>query len=212
MNSQGQFEAAQRWYHFVFDPTATETTSSDATIPDGDRERQERDRVWRYIEFRRRTVETMNDVLTNRAAIEAYKTDPFNPHAIARLRLSAYQKSVVMKYVDNLLDWADGLFARDTRESINEATMLYVLASQVLGERPQELGPCDEAGGEARTYERIEALLETEPETVYELESRLRRRQLQEGTLERAGRALTLDPGGRQRRQAQGGGEPGPAP
>ena len=29
------------------------------------------------------------------------------PDAIARLRLSAYQKSVVMKYLDNLLDWGD---------------------------------------------------------------------------------------------------------
>jgi len=30
---------------------------------------------------------------------------PFNPHAIARLRPGAYQKSIFMKYIDNLLDW-----------------------------------------------------------------------------------------------------------
>jgi hypothetical protein len=39
----------------------------------------------------------------------------------------------VMKYLDNLIAWADNLFQQDTVESINEATELYVLAAGILG-------------------------------------------------------------------------------
>src|SRR4029453_527373 len=39
----------------------------------------------------------------------------------------------VMKYLDNLIAWADNLFQQDTVESINEATELYGLAASILG-------------------------------------------------------------------------------
>ena len=43
-----------------------------------------------------------------------WRNDPFKPHLIARLRTTAYQKTVVMKYIDNLIAWGDQLFRRDT--------------------------------------------------------------------------------------------------
>jgi hypothetical protein len=46
-----------------------------------------------------------------------------------------------MKYLDNLIAWGDNLFQQDTVESINEATMLYVLAANILGPRPQRIPP-----------------------------------------------------------------------
>ena len=49
----------------------------------------------------------------------------------------SYQYAVVQKYVDNLIAWGDQLFRRDTIESINEATQLYVLAAKILGKRPE---------------------------------------------------------------------------
>ena len=61
------------------------------------------------------------------------KDNPFRPYVVARLRPLAFMKNVVMKYIDNLIRWGDQLFAQDTRESINEATQLYVLASELLG-------------------------------------------------------------------------------
>ena len=86
-------------------------------------------------------------------AIEKYKEDPFNPHAIARLRPNAYQKAIVLKYIDNLIDWGDDLFAQDTAESINEARMLYVLAASILGKRPVKVGKCDTGGGGTLFYD-----------------------------------------------------------
>ena len=71
---------------------------------------------------------------------ETYRKDPFDPHAIAAMRQIAYRKAIVMSYIDNLLDWGDMLFRQYTRETIEEARMLYVLAYDILGEKPQNLG------------------------------------------------------------------------
>lgn len=146
-NSQQKFADAQRWYHYLYDPTAREATPDD------------RKRVWRYREFREVAIQNLRQALTNRDALAAYRRDPFNPHSIARLRPGAYQKSIFMKYVDNLLDWGDSLFSQFTMESVNEATMLYVMAADILGPRPTELGPCGETSATPKTYEDIAPLL-----------------------------------------------------
>jgi Tc toxin complex TcA C-terminal TcB-binding domain/Neuraminidase-like domain/Hemopexin len=81
------------------------------------------------------------DVLGDRdGLLAAYRDDPFEPHAIAALRPVAYRRTVVMSYVDNLLDWADMLFRQYTAESVDEARMLYVLAFDLLGDEPAQLG------------------------------------------------------------------------
>ena len=72
-----------------------------------------------------------------KVAVDVWRSNPFSPHAVARLRTTAYQKTVVMKYIDNLIAWGDQLFRRETIESINEATHLYVLAAEILGRRPE---------------------------------------------------------------------------
>ncbi len=143
LNSQQRFAETQTWYHHIFDPTAADGAA------------------WRYGEFRAPigTGNGLRDILTNPAALAAYRADPFNPHAIAALRPGTYQKSIVMKYVDNLLDWGDSLYSQFTMESVNEATMLYVMAVDILGPRPAELGPCGDGTGLPRTYAHIAPLL-----------------------------------------------------
>ncbi|MBP6812393.1 MAG: hypothetical protein KA138_12780, partial [Saprospiraceae bacterium] len=138
-NANQQFKEAKWWYERIFDPTAT----GKADDPD---------RPWRYIEFRGLGIQKIKEALANEAALERYRRDPFNPHAIARLRITAYQKAIVMKYIDNLLDWGDDLFNRYTRESLNEAAMLYMLASDILGPRPAVFGECKVAEEAQLTY------------------------------------------------------------
>lgn len=142
MNANQRFKEAKWWYERIFDPAASGSAG-------------DIDRPWRYIEFRGLGYAKMKDALQDGAALELYRLDPFNPHAIARLRLSAYQKTIVMKYVDNLIDWGDQLFARDTMESVNEALALYVLARDILGEKPEPLGLCKEPEETALSYEKI---------------------------------------------------------
>lgn len=172
LNSQGKYAEAQRWYHYIFNPTATEVTeTANGTLSAAEKRKRELDRNWRYIEFREIDTEKLRQQLTDKQAIEVYKKDPFNPHALARLRLSAYQKSIVMKYIDNLLDWGDQLFTQDTMESVNEATLLYVVAAEILGERPAELGDCGEGKIQPKTYENIKPALSRGSEFLAELEN-----------------------------------------
>ena len=124
LNSNQNFADSQRWYHYIFNPTSS---GKDDDL----------DRYWRYLPFRGRNLDSLFELLTDSEALSAYRKDPFDPHAIAALRLNAYQKAVVMKYIDNLLDWGDSLFMQSTRESITEALMLYVLAYDLLGPRPK---------------------------------------------------------------------------
>ena len=74
--------------------------------------------------------------------VATWKQNPFDPHAIARVRPGTYARAVLRQYFSTLIAWADHLFAQDTRESIQEATTLYLLVAQLLGPRPRELaGP-----------------------------------------------------------------------
>jgi hypothetical protein len=142
----GRHEEAQRWFHFIFDPT------SDASAPAPQR-------YWNFAPFRENTeyasareqmallARASDDPQVARRQLEvrrqlaAWWEKPFSPHVIARLRIAAYQKAVVMKYIENLVEWADKLFRRDSMESINEATQLYILASNILGPRPERIPP-----------------------------------------------------------------------
>ena len=67
------------------------------------------------------------------------RESPFRPDGIARMRVRAYQWMTVLSYVEVLIGWGDQEFRRDTIESINEATQLYLLAAQLLGRPPVQL-------------------------------------------------------------------------
>ncbi|AOX01248.1 hypothetical protein BJP34_18990 [Moorena producens PAL-8-15-08-1] len=115
--------------------TPTSGSSSDSELLDtwvsGMQEVME---ILKKLDFRIDLMSNYNTQLT------VYLEDPFDPHAIAALRPLAYRKAIVMRYIDNLLDWGDMLFRQYTRESINEARMLYILAYDILGEKPENMG------------------------------------------------------------------------
>jgi Tc toxin complex TcA C-terminal TcB-binding domain/Neuraminidase-like domain/Salmonella virulence plasmid 28.1kDa A protein len=131
LRANRKFAAAKGWYEYVFNPTAK---------PDPNPPPNPNDVYWQFLPFRGRTWQSLIEILTDVGQITAYNDTPLDPHAIARLRPSAYPKAIVMRYIDNLLDWADALFTEDTRETITQATNLYVLAAELLGPRPQDVG------------------------------------------------------------------------
>jgi hypothetical protein len=136
-----------------------------------DRAQDARDRVWRFVEFRNLDVPTLRQVLTDAAAIKAYEQDPFNPHAIARLRLCAYQKCMVMNYLDILIEWGDVLFTEFQMETVNEATLLYVQAREIHGQPAEEIGNCGDGNENERTYEAISPLIKEGSEFLVEMET-----------------------------------------
>lgn len=159
LGESGRYEEAMRWFHRIFDPanpTAEQGARrfwitkplyelSDATI------QKER------IEALLRDVNAKTpDAL---AQVERWRHNPFQPHHVAAVRWSAYQRTVIMRYLDTLIDWGDALFTQDTPESISEATQLYVMASDILGPRPRFVPPVESAEGDM-TYDHLEPELD----------------------------------------------------
>jgi hypothetical protein len=149
--SQNQrFEEAIRWFHYIFDPTAGSTPLD--SVPQC---------YWNVLPLRETVPLRLDDMLKNLKAgdgdviaqWEDVQAHPFQPHRVARLRRIAYQKTVVMKYIDNLIAWGDQLFRQDTIETINQATQLYVLAAALLGPRVQRLPP--RGRNQSQTYAQL---------------------------------------------------------
>lgn len=168
--ARGRYADARRWFHRVFDPSATEIIDT-AGVPPEEVAHRQLDRVWRFRELRGLTIERAREILTDGGALAAYRDDPFNPHAIARRRLTAYQRHAFARYVDNLLDWADSLFAQFTRESVEEARLLYQLAAELLGPRPARLGDCDRSAADPLDYAHVEPLLHQADEMIESAEA-----------------------------------------
>lgn len=138
LSKNQHFEDAQKWFHYIFDPTATDSFANPADPGP--------ERFWRVMPFYEEAqhgVQTLTGLLAQDSEFDievaAWRANPFKPHVIARLRVVAYMKAVVMRYIDNLLAWGDQLFRRDTIESINQATQLYILAAQILGRHPENI-------------------------------------------------------------------------
>lgn len=94
---------------------------------------------WRFFPFRTRRIEDLLDDLKDSAQLRNYHNNPFDPHAIASLRIGAYEKYTVLEYADLLIEWGDREFAKLTWDSIANASNLYQLANDILGKRPAVL-------------------------------------------------------------------------
>ncbi len=178
LSKNQRFAEAQRWFHHVFDPTCTD----DAPAPQ---------RWWKFVAFRHgdttnieallELLGTPDDELTPRQitrkqwvhnSYEAILSKPFDPHGVARARPLAYQYYVVMQYLSNLIAWGDSLFLQYTIETVNEASMLYVLAANILGPRPEKVP--QHASSPAKSFAQLKkAQREAMGSTLIELETQI---------------------------------------
>ncbi|NVB41814.1 hypothetical protein G6O69_28535 [Pseudenhygromyxa sp. WMMC2535] len=174
LSASQRFEEADTWLRRIFDPTA-----SSGDVPA---------RYWQIKPFFESAQPSDihelllllhyegsdQEILAAREAFEyqiwRWRRNPFDPHLIAGLRDGAYQRAVVMAYLDNLIAWGDSLFARDSIESINEATQLYIMAQNILGQRPVQVDP--QGGPTVQNFEELESgSLDAFSNAVVELEN-----------------------------------------
>jgi hypothetical protein len=169
LSKNQRFAEAQRWFHFLFDPT----DDSDGPTPE---------RFWKVRPFQTTDVRKIEEIFVNLVtgadpalrdetirSIEAWKDAPFRPHLVARYRQQAYMAKTVMAYLDNLIAWGDSLFRQDTGEAIDEALMLYVLAANILGPRPL---PVPRKGSvRPQTYFHLRADLDAFGNAIREMEA-----------------------------------------
>ena len=150
-----RFEEAREWYHFIFNPIGVESSTPGGSAmskfwitkpffqtTDSQYVQQRIDNILRMLAgdtsvpgYSAQALEDLEDQVYD------WRTNPFEPHRLANYRTVAYQKTVVMKYLDNLVAWGDNLFRQDSMESINEATQLYIMAAEILGPRPKKVPP-----------------------------------------------------------------------
>jgi hypothetical protein len=140
--SQNQrFEDALKWFHFLFNPSrqGLEPVPQRFWIP----------KPLNSLTTPQVLQQNINQLLQlvnlgdpgAVAQVRRWRNDPFNPFLLADQRPVAYMKRVVMSYLDNLIAWADNLFSSESREALNEATLLYVIAAEILGPQPVAITP-----------------------------------------------------------------------
>jgi hypothetical protein len=183
LSKNQRFEEARDWYHFIFNPVGTESTA-----PGG----SPMSKYWitkpffettdpQYIQQR---IDNILRMLAGDTSVPGFstqakqdlegqvfdwRTNPFEPHRIANYRTAAYQKTVVMKYLDNLIAWGDALFRQDSMESINEATQIYILAAEILGPRPKKIPP--QISPAAESFNELETEFDTFSNALVEVEN-----------------------------------------
>ncbi len=182
-----RFEEAAKWFHYIFNPTdasnepAPQRYWQTKEFFEKTGEDYQQNRLKNLFEIlanasklrqnpnptpqQQRDLQSLDDL---QASIKAWQEKPFQPHLVARMRTTAYQKSVVMKYLDNLIAWGDQLFRRDTLETLNEATQLYVLAADILGPHPVEVPA--RLTPQVQTYNSLEPRLDDFSNALVEIE------------------------------------------
>ena len=174
LNQDQRFEQARNWLHYVFNPVG----ATDAPAPQ---------RYWITKPFFQTTItdylaQRINDILNTIAAdptgatitdlkfaVSEWRSKPFQPHVIARSRPVAYQLAIVTKYIQNLIDWGDSLFRQFTRESVTQATQMYIQADKLLGPKPRIVEPAVTPPDE--TYNQLESKLDLFGNALLDLEN-----------------------------------------
>ena len=173
-NRDQDFAGAQKWYHYIFDPVGT----ADGAMPQ---------KFWITKPFFETTAadylsQRIDDIMYAVAAdpsgasitdlkfaVSQWREKPFRPHVVARTRPVAYQLAIVNNYTRNLVDWADHLFRQFTRESVTQATQLYLMAEKLLGPKPSVVPPLVQPAVE--TFNQLEAKLDLFGNALLDLEN-----------------------------------------
>ncbi|HLP37239.1 neuraminidase-like domain-containing protein [Lacibacter sp.] len=168
-----RFEEALTWFHYMFNPTGA--------LPGNGVQKywvtkpfylnQETDYINQRIDsLLYATANLSNPTIKElEFAIEEWRNKPYRPDVVARFRPVAYQKALLMKYIDNLTEWGDHLFRQDTMESIAQATQLYILADKLLGPKPRIIPAAIKQPYE--TYNQLEAKIDSFGNALVELEN-----------------------------------------
>lgn len=133
-NQEQEFAKARKWYQYILNPT------------------NDNNKTWQFLPFTKHNQESITSTLQSTQIAQELEIDPFDPYVIAKQRATAFEKYVIICYIDNLIDWGDSLFSKKSWEAINQATMLYVRAWDLLGRKPIKKG---KLVVEAQTFEKL---------------------------------------------------------
>ena len=173
LSQNQQFEDAQTWFHYIFNPSIQLSNPATDPVPQ---------RFWipkplHDLTSAQILAQQINNLLegvnmgdpTDVAEVQAWRNDPFNPFVLADMRNGVpYMKYTVMSYLDNLIAWGDNLFSTESREALSEATLIYVIADEILGPTPVAVTPPQHAD---QSFDQLELLLDAFANAWVEIEN-----------------------------------------
>ncbi|WP_264328552.1 MULTISPECIES: neuraminidase-like domain-containing protein [unclassified Wolbachia] len=121
LHKEQDFATARKWYQYIFNPTNN-------------------NKEWQFLPFEKHNSDNIVESINDTQTAEELAIDPFDPYTIAKQRTTAFEKYIIISYIDNLIDWGDMLFAKGSWEALNQATMLYIRAWDLLGPKPIKKG------------------------------------------------------------------------
>ncbi|HTR29717.1 MAG TPA: neuraminidase-like domain-containing protein [Puia sp.] len=145
LSQNQQFADADRWFKFIFNPTDTSKNPDPqkfwVTKPFF-----ENIAPWITIDDLIMLYEINPTLLPQVTlafweSINLWRNDPYDPHILAQLRLTPYMYTTFMKYLDNLIAWANYNYLQYTMESVNIAIQLFMTALECLGTKPVQIPP-----------------------------------------------------------------------
>ena len=168
LSQNQQFEDAQTWFQYIFNPTRQGSAPAPQRfwIPKPLHDLTSAKILQQQINNLLEAVNQGNPAAV--AEINTWRNDPFNPFVLADQRPVAYMKSTVMSYLDNLIAWGDNLFSTESREALSEATLLYVIASEILGPQPVAVTPPQSAD---ESFDQLEPSLDAFANAMVEIEN-----------------------------------------
>ncbi|KAJ6261218.1 hypothetical protein Dda_3886 [Drechslerella dactyloides] len=176
LSQDGQYDSARKWFHYIFNPTA----GPDIEIPKrywitkpfyqmtfDDYTKQRIDKI-----FGRIAGDPSHDgtsIPDLKFAVDQWRASVGQPDVIAKTRPVAYQIATVLAYVKNLVDWGDNLFRQFTRETVTQATQMYILADKLLGPKPRIVKP--DKTPRISTFSQLESDLDIFGNALVDLEN-----------------------------------------
>jgi hypothetical protein len=169
LSQNQQFEDAQTWFNYIFNPSrqGSDPVPQRFWIPKPLHNLTSAQILSQQINILLEGVNARNP--SDVAEVEAWRNNPFNPFVLADQRQGVpYMKSTVMSYLDNLIAWGDNLFSTESREALSEATLIYVIANEILGPQPQAVTPPPHSD---QSFEQLEPSLDAFANAMVEIEN-----------------------------------------
>lgn len=112
LNLEQQFDEAEQWLGFIFDPARKKTSNG---RPD----------YW-----------NVRPLMDDPVEMDYASRKPDDPDGIASSHPVRYRKAIYLHYLKNLLDRGDAAYRQLTPDSLGEAKLWYVRVLDLLGPRP----------------------------------------------------------------------------
>lgn len=119
LSQEGNYANAQKWFNYIFDPSACGRANSNADYPEPD--------YWSV----RPLVEA-----NAQESLAALILNPDDPDMIAKADPVHYQKAIAMAYLANLIAAGDADYRLLTNDGLAQAKLRYVQVKTLLGPRP----------------------------------------------------------------------------